>query len=85
MNKYGHEDWCNLMFPATLNTDEDYCDCGAHVSKTYKEQEDKKALTKNNGKSVRYLKRVQQEEDAKREQKRALKELTEENEKYGLE
>lgn len=29
LNRYGYEDHCNLMSPATLNTDEDYCDCSA--------------------------------------------------------
>jgi hypothetical protein len=24
---YGHKPSCNLLFPATLNTEEDYCDC----------------------------------------------------------
>lgn len=28
-NKYGHEAHCSLMFPATLNTEDDRCDCRA--------------------------------------------------------
>ncbi len=27
VEKYGHEAHCNLMFPGTLNTDEDHCSC----------------------------------------------------------
>lgn len=29
--KYGHEPHCNLMFPATSRTAEDFCDCCASV------------------------------------------------------
>ena len=38
------------------------------MSKTYKEQEDQKALSKNNGKSIRYRIRKQQEAEAKQMQ-----------------
>ena len=47
------------------------------MSKTYKEQEERKALTKNNGKHIRYRKRKQQEEQASAEQKEALRRLAE--------
>jgi ribosomal protein L9 len=43
-------------------------------SKTYKEQEDRKSLSKNNGKAIRYLRRKQEEEEA---QKRCAEELKE--------
>lgn len=33
-NKHGHEDRCNLMFPATMNGPEDYCDCAASKTNT---------------------------------------------------
>ena len=49
------------------------------MSKTYKEQEDNAALSKNNGKSIRYRLRKQQEIEAQREQKEALKRLAEES------
>lgn len=51
------------------------------MSKTYKEQEDNAALSKNNGKSIRYRLRKQQEIEAQREQKEALKRLAEETNK----
>lgn len=29
LNEYGHEAHCNLMFLATMNTEDDHCDCAA--------------------------------------------------------
>lgn len=46
------------------------------MSKTYKEQEERKALSKNNGKSIRYRIRLQEEQEAIRERAEALKEIT---------
>ncbi len=55
-------------------------------SKTYKEQEDRKALSKNNGKSIRFRMRLQQEQEAKAEQKEELKQMNqwEKNEREDL-
>ena len=47
------------------------------MSKTYKEQEDRMALSKNNGQKIRFLKRKQQELEATVEQKEALRRLAE--------
>ena len=47
------------------------------MSKTYKEQEERQSLSKNNGKKVRYLKRKQQDIEASIEQKEALRRLAE--------
>ena len=54
------------------------------MSKTYKEQEERQALSKNNGKSIRYRKRVQQDKEASVEQREALKKLVEFDRKHGL-
>ena len=54
------------------------------MSKTYKEQEDRMALSKNNGKSIRYRKRVQQDKEASVEQKEALRRLKEFDEQHGF-
>lgn len=55
-------------------------------SKTFKEQEDRKALSKNNGKAIRYRIRLQQEEEAKAEQKEEMKRMNqwEKNEREDL-
>lgn len=31
--KYGHERHCNLMFPMTVNTEADFCDCKASAKR----------------------------------------------------
>jgi len=49
--------------------------------KTYKPEE---ALTKNNGKEVRFLKRKQEELEHRMLLEDSLKEMTEENQKLGL-
>lgn len=49
------------------------------MSKTYKEQEDHKAVSKNNGKHIRYRIRKQEELEAKRDREDAIKELQELN------
>jgi len=54
------------------------------VSKTYKEQEDRMALSKNHGSKVRYLKRLQQEEEANREQKEAMRRCAEWDDSHGF-
>ena len=54
------------------------------MSKTYKEQEERQALSKNNGKNVRYLKRKQQEREASAEQKEALRRLAEFDAQHGF-
>ena len=54
------------------------------MSKTYKEQEERQALSKNNGKSIRYRKRVQQDKEASVEQREALKKLVEFDRKHGF-
>lgn len=54
------------------------------MSKTYKEQEVNKALSKNNGKHVRYLKRKQQEQEAQQEQKEALRRCATYDELHGF-
>lgn len=46
------------------------------MSKTYKEQEDRQALSKNNGKHIRYRKRIQEEQEAEALRKEELKRLT---------
>lgn len=48
------------------------------MGRTYKEQEEDKALSKNNGKNIRYRIRKQEEYEAKQEQQEAMKELTKE-------
>ena len=53
------------------------------MSKTYKEQEDRMALSKNNGKSIRYRKRLQEEKEASEEQKEALRRLAEYDRLHG--
>lgn len=45
------------------------------MSKTYKEKEDRKSLSKNHGENVRYRLRLQEEEEAKKEKEEALKRL----------
>lgn len=54
------------------------------MAKTYKEQEDRMALSKNNGKHIRYRKRKQEEKEASIEQKEALRRLAEYDEKHGF-
>ena len=54
------------------------------MNKTYKEQEDRMALSKNNGKHIRYRKRVQQDKEASVEQKEALRRLAEFDDKHGF-
>lgn len=55
------------------------------MSKTYKEQEERKALSKNNGKSIRYLKRKQQEQEAEQERKESLRRCAEWDASHGFE
>ena len=54
------------------------------MSKTYKEQEDRMALSKNNGKNIRYRKRLQEEHEASEEQKEALRRLAEYDRLHGV-
>ena len=54
------------------------------MSKTYKEKEENAALSKNNGKTVRFRLRKQQELEASKEQKEALRRLAEYDEQHGF-
>jgi hypothetical protein len=54
------------------------------VSKTYKEQEENKAISKNNGKHIRYRKRIQEDQEATFEQKEALKRLADFDREHGF-
>jgi hypothetical protein len=54
------------------------------VSKTYKESEERMALSKNNGDKIRYRKRKQQELEASQEQKEAMRRLAEYDAQHGF-
>lgn len=54
------------------------------MSKTNKQREEEMALSKNHGASVRFRKRLAEDEEAQQELEDALKELTEEQNRLGL-